>query len=190
MAAELACGDLEARARTRLLYAVGDEAAARAKADLEDAERLLPEWRALLAAADDRDAATAGAKRRFREATRRDAAAFASETRALAARLRERSPGAAGVPLDDGLAALRALQDEAAALASRRDALRLAERLFGLEPEPLPALAEAEAELKRLGAVFGAYAEFAAARRSYSGQLWAELDVDRMAAAVDKVGGG
>jgi hypothetical protein len=72
----------------------------------------------------------------------RQVAEFTAETDALAARLRAAGPGAPGTPLPAGLELLAAFQQEAGALARRRDALRLAQMLFDLDVTPYPALAE------------------------------------------------
>ena len=46
---------------------------------------------------------------------------------------------------------------------------------------------QAEAELKRLGQVYGVYAEHADNVRQYSQQLWADLDISRMVTGTDEV---
>lgn len=46
---------------------------------------------------------------------------------------------------------------------------------------------QAEAELKRLGQVYGVYAEHADNVRQYSQQLWADLDITRMVTGTDEV---
>jgi hypothetical protein len=79
---------------------------------------------------------------------------------------------------------------ELAALSARREALQLAEQLFDLPVTPYPALAAAEAELRRLGEVFGVYGKYLDAVRGYGGQLWSELDVGRMVDGVQEVGRG
>ena len=54
---------------------------------------------------------------------------------------------------------------------------------------PPPRVPQVESELRRLGFVYGVYAEYADAVRQYSGQLWSELDVGRMVDGVQEVGG-
>ena len=49
------------------------------------------------------------------------------------------------------------------------------------------AAVQAEAELKRLGQVYGVYAEHADNVRQYSQQLWADLDITRMVTGTDEV---
>ena len=51
----------------------------------------------------------------------------------------------------------------------------------------LLAAVQAEAELKRLGQVYGVYAEHADNVRQYSQQLWADLDITRMVSGTDEV---
>jgi dynein heavy chain len=46
---------------------------------------------------------------------------------------------------------------------------------------------QVEAELRRLGSVYGIYGEYADAVRQYSGQLWSELDVGRMVDGMQEV---
>jgi len=145
------------------------------------------EWAALSARAEARDTELEQVKQRFSEITRQQVATFAGETVALAERLKAAGPGIPGTALPAGLGLLQAFQQEADALAKRREALRLAEQLFGMEATPYPALAEAEAELRRLAAVYGVYSEYADAVRQYSGQLWSELDVGWMVDGMQEI---
>lgn len=70
MMMELRCSELEERYRTRLLYAVGEVAAAQFAADLADASRIAAEWKELTEAAERRDCELEDVKGRFSETTR------------------------------------------------------------------------------------------------------------------------
>ena len=179
MQVELDYADLEERYRLRALYALpGDEADA--EAELRSAAELRDKWAALCAEADFVDWSLSETKHDFADETLVQTAAFGEEAAQLLARLKAEGPGVAGTDLSHGLDLLAAFEEEAAAMARRKEELMTAERLFSLPITSYPELARAQEHLAQQREVYGVYAEHLENVRQWSSMLWADLDVSKM----------
>ncbi|KAG6552247.1 hypothetical protein Mapa_006097 [Marchantia paleacea] len=67
-----------------------------------------------------------------------------------------------------------------------KDALVLAQKLFDMPVTPYPALFEVESSLKNAALIYDIYIEFSKTVESYSGMLWAELDINKLVSITDE----
>ncbi|DBA95316.1 TPA: Dynein heavy chain cytoplasmic [Trebouxia sp. C0006] len=183
---ELRYVDLEERFRTRVLYAPA-ESRAGLETEYTDACGIRPAWADLVDQAGLVDFDLSETKTAFSITTRQQVTEFQGVASEFLQRLKTTGPGLPNTDLAKGLELLKKFQEEAVAVSQQREQLVLAEKLFGMDITSYPDLIQAEAELKRLGQVYGVYAEHADNVRQYSQQLWADLDITRMVTGTDEV---
>ncbi|PNH08033.1 Dynein-1-alpha heavy chain, flagellar inner arm I1 complex [Tetrabaena socialis] len=187
MLMELRYMDLEERFRTRLLYATNPEETITCEAELASACQVRALWLGLLNEAEEVDWSLEDTKGKFSETTREQVADFIAVTSELWERFRTTGPGLPTMELPVGLDELRKYEGSLADALRQREQLALAEKLFDMTITAYPELASLETEIRKLGQVYGVYAEHAEAVRQYSSQLWSELDVSKMMSGTEAV---
>ncbi|GLI59150.1 hypothetical protein VaNZ11_000978 [Volvox africanus] len=187
MVMELRYTDLEERYRTRMLYSTNPEETATCESELKSACEVRALWLSLLKEADEVDWSLEDTKKKFSETTRLQVVDFSAYSSELWERFRTTGPGLPTVELVVGLDELHKYEASLQDALRQREQLVLAEKLFDMPITAYPELAQLEAEIRKLGQVYGVYAEHAEAVRQYSSQLWSELDVGKMMAGTEAV---
>ncbi|KAL8431248.1 hypothetical protein ACSSS7_005396 [Eimeria intestinalis] len=101
---------------------------------------------------------------------------FIAECKALQQRF-EAGPAGVETELEEGLEAIRDLQEEISAFKRRAADLNSAENLFSLPISPFPVLERLEQDVHELHKVYALYADHDSMVKEWAGQLWAKVDL-------------
>ncbi|KAL8455337.1 hypothetical protein Emag_000819 [Eimeria magna] len=88
----------------------------------------------------------------------------------------EAGPAAVETKLEEGLKAIRDLQEEISAFKRRAADLNSAENLFSIPISPFPVLERLEQDVIELQKVYALYADHDSLVKEWAGQLWANVD--------------
>ena len=149
MVTELVYADLEERFRTRLQYAQPEDVEA-FTGELELPRAVRARWERLTDEADIVDSSLDDVKEKFSQTTREQVADFMAYTVQLQEQFKMQGPGRGSIELEAGYKLLKQFQDTLDEACSQRDALMLAEKLFGLSVTSYPQLMYVEAEMRKL----------------------------------------
>ncbi|OAE19678.1 hypothetical protein AXG93_1847s1410 [Marchantia polymorpha subsp. ruderalis] len=180
MVMELEYLDLEERTRTRDLYKITNSDEDRARTftirtrwdELEHEARVLSSTLQIV-------------KKNFVAGTQKQAEDFVLDTVSFRDRMMARGPVKC-TDLDEGVQLLTQYQEELETMLKTKDALVLAQKLFDMPVTPYPALFEVETSLKNAALIYDIYIEFSKTVESYSGMLWAELDINKLVSITDE----
>eukprot|EP00741_Cyanophora_paradoxa_P015322 tig00000194_g14791.t1 len=173
MDTEIEYVDIEERYRTMRLY--GIEVADPEEVRLADSIRA--NWEGLVAEARRVDEELIPVKDQFREVTIKQVRDFSISLGVLLRQFQETGPGVAGIDMDHGLELMTKYQNELLTRNKAREELVMAEKLFDLPITSYPDLVHLETEMRNLDGIYKLYADVKENIKSWSGMLWAELDI-------------
>ena len=124
---------------------------------------------------------------RFTDYTMEQVAEFLGITKEFWEELQQSGPGVPTTNLAEGLVLLGEYEEKLAEIQAKKDELVTAEKLFNLPLTSYPELARADSEIKKLRQIYNGYQEHADNLESFSGILWAELDIPKIVTATEAI---
>ncbi|KAL2608324.1 hypothetical protein R1flu_026897 [Riccia fluitans] len=182
MTMELEYLDLEERTRTRDLYKISTP-----EEDRVQVFSIRTRWDELEREARELSTSLQIIKKNFVAGTQKQAEDFILESVAFRDRMMARGPVKC-TDLDEGVQLLIQYQEELEKMQKTKDALVLAQKLFDMPVTSYPALFEVETALKNAALIYDIYTEFSKTVESYSGMLWAELDINKLVSITEDFG--
>jgi dynein heavy chain len=169
---ELRMHDVRERYRTLTLYNCAHE-----QQELDDANSLNDQWRALKDEALTKDRRMVKVKERFAEVTTGQVLEFTKECKELLQQFRHEGPGSADINLDDGAELMKRFDVKVKQSQKKREELVKAQTLFNLPIQAYPELSQLEKDLKILGKVYKVYLDHSAMVNECSNTLWTKVDI-------------
>jgi len=177
---ELRMQDVRERYRTLTLYNCAYE-----QQELDDANDLPEQWRALKDDALTKDRRMVRVKERFGKETQDQVAEFSEKCKELFKQFKHEGPGSPEIELDEGVELMKKFDIYVKQYQREREDLVKAQTLFNLAVQPYPELLQLEKDLRLLSQVYKVYTEHSAMVNEYSNALWTKFDIGALTKSAE-----
>jgi dynein heavy chain len=178
---EIRMQDVRERYRTLQLY----DCDKGCDKEIEDANALQDQWRALKDDALTRDRRMLKVKERFAAVTTEQVKTFADECAELAKQFKLDGPGSADVTLEEGVDLMKKYDIDVKQFEKRRLELVMAQTLFNLPIQQYPELSAIGKDIKLLRQIYDTYVDQNAMVNEFSNGLWSKFDITALAKGAE-----